>query len=310
VIEAPFLLNEYKNSGQQNLLREIYPLLDSGEPIVVIIDEVTELTNNHEKDNNTDPMVSSALWLLLDLCAQYPNVFFIGTSNKEKKDLPAQLKSRFDEDIITIPLPGPNARRAILEHHLNCEPSAIDAQYIQYLVSKTRGRSAREIEKIVLKAIQYANSASPHNYTITKKDFAKALALWKPLWHPHVLYEKYEPYIKPFFTTALPIALQCIGTISSIYFSCKQIAHAKEGMEMQQFGLQMQVASLLLQKEGFDHQIETSGKQYDLQKEGFEHQKEVATDQKKAQQYALASQWAGIVIQAAIGGLGIYIKGI
>lgn len=258
IIEAPFLLNEYKNSGQQNLLREIYPLLESGDPIVVIIDEITELTDNYGKDNNSDSMVSSALWLLLDLCAQYPNVFFIGTSNKERKDLPAQLKSRFDEDIITIPLPGVNARRAIIEHNLNGEQLDLDDTYLHYLVSKTKGRSAREVEKIVLKAIQYANSSSPKNYTITKKDFEKALALWKSLWHPQVLYEKYEPYIKPFFTTAFPIILQFIGTVTSIYFSCKQ--------------LDMQAVGLLLQKQGLELQIETSAKQHDLQEKGLAFQ--------------------------------------
>src|SRR5437763_984014 len=102
VVEAPFLLNEYKNSGPQNLLREIYPLLYSGSPVVVILDELTELTDRYKKENDSDATVAAALWILLDFCAQFDNVFFIGTSNKDKKDLPVQLQSRFDEDIVTI----------------------------------------------------------------------------------------------------------------------------------------------------------------------------------------------------------------
>ncbi len=49
-IEAPFLLDEYKNSGIQNLLQEIKPILQRGKPCVIIIDELTELTDQYNKD--------------------------------------------------------------------------------------------------------------------------------------------------------------------------------------------------------------------------------------------------------------------
>ena len=174
LIEAPFLLNEYKNSGPQNLLREIYPLLESGRKVVVILDELTELTDKYKKENDSDATVAAALWILLDSCAQYDNVFFIGTSNKSKKDLPAQLQSRFDEDIITIDMPNSAARKRMLQHFLKDERHKIDAAFLQYLVKKTDGRSAREIEKLVCKAIQFANVRTPRRYTVRVKRFCKS----------------------------------------------------------------------------------------------------------------------------------------
>jgi AAA+ superfamily predicted ATPase len=233
VVEAPFLLNEYKNSGPQNLLREIYPLLESGRKVVVILDELTELTDKYKKENDSDSTVAAALWILLDSCAQYDNVFFIGTSNKERKDLPAQLKSRFDEDIITIHMPNAAARQRMLNYYLKDERHKIDPQFLQYLVKKTDGRSAREIEKLICKAIQFANVRTPRRYTVTCKDFERALALWKPFYHPAIVYEKIEPHLQPFFKTAFPIILQTIGLIHGIYSTERGFKFQKEAHDKQ-----------------------------------------------------------------------------
>lgn len=244
IVEAPFLLNEYKNSGPQNLLREIYPLLESGRKVVVILDELTELTDKYKKENDSDATVAAALWILLDSCAQYDNVFFIGTSNKAKKDLPAQLKSRFDEDIITIDMPNSDARKRMFQHYLKHERHKIDAAFLRYLVKKTDGRSAREIEKLVCKAIQCANVRTPRRYTVTCKDFEKALALWKSFYHPAIIYEKIEPHLQPFFKTAFPIILQTIGLIHSIYVSTRQQKNSDRSLKLQELAYLLQETGL------------------------------------------------------------------
>jgi AAA+ superfamily predicted ATPase len=252
LVEAPFLLNEYKNSGPQNLLREIYPLLTAGRPVVVILDELTELTDRYKKENDSDATVAAALWILLDSCAQFDNVFFIGTSNKAKKDLPAQLQSRFDEDIVMIHMPHAAARKRMLQHHLKGERHKIDAAFLYYLVKKTDGRSAREIEKLVFKAIQFANVHTPKRYTVTQKDFERALKLWKPFYHPEILYQKIEPHLQPFFKTAFPIILQTIGLIHNIYSGERGFAFQKETFEFQK---KAHNESMKRQKEFHDESI-------------------------------------------------------
>ncbi len=261
IVEAPFLLNEYKNSGPQNLLREIYPLLESGRKVVVILDELTELTDKYKKENDSDATVAAALWILLDSCAQYDNVFFIGTSNKSKKDLPAQLQSRFDEDIITIDMPNSAARKRMLQHFLKDERHAINANFLDYLVKKTGGRSAREIEKLVCKAIQFANVRTPRRYTVTCKDFVRALALWKPFYHPVIIYEKIEPHLQPFFKIAFPIILQAVGLAHNIY-------SAERGFEFQERSFKFQQeahkASMDQQREFHDASMNQQEKSYKL----------------------------------------------
>jgi ATPase family associated with various cellular activities (AAA) len=293
MIEAPFLLNEYKNSGPQNLLREIYPVLASGRKVVVILDELTELTDRYKKENDSDATVAAALWILLDSCAQCDNVFFIGTSNKQKKDLPAQLQSRFDEDIITINMPDTAARKRMLQHFLKHERHKIDAAFLQYLVKKTNGRSAREIEKLVCKAIQCANVRIPRRYTVTCKDFEKALALWKPFYHPVVIYEKIEPHLQPFFKTAFPIILQTIGLIHSIYVSSWQKKNSDESLALQKLSYLLQKIGLGYQKDGLD-----------CQRDAFEFQKQAHGQSHAVQKESLGVARYSAYLQSSKGGGG------
>ncbi len=286
IVEAPFLLNEYKNSGPQNLLREIYPLLESGKKVVVILDELTELTDKYKKENDSDATVAAALWILLDSCAQYDNVFFIGTSNKSKKDLPAQLQSRFDEDIITIDMPNSVARKRMLQHFLKDERHAIDAKFLDYLVKKTGGRSAREIEKLVCKAIQFANVRTPRRYTVTCKDFERALALWKSFYHPVIIYEKIEPHLQPFFKTAFPIILQTIGLIHSMYVASWQKKNSDESLMLQKLSYVLQQTGLGYQKDGLDCQKDA----FEFQKQAHQQSHAVQKDSAKLAMLSTAVQ--------------------
>lgn len=294
VIEAPFLLNEYKNSGPQNLLREIYPLLNAGRKVVVILDELTELTDRYKKENDSDATVGAALWILLDSCAQYDNVFFIGTSNKQKKDLPVQLQSRFDEDIITIHLPHAAARKRILQRHLKDERHKIDKRFLDYLVKKTNGRSAREIEKLVFKAIQYANTRIPRRYTVMPMDFEKALKLWKPWWHPMIIYQTIEPHLQPFFKTAFPIILQTIGLAHSIYSSERQHKISERGLALQEASHVLQIAGQAMQekahKESMDHQKEVFAHQIKANEQSLEQQRKSLEQQQQLHEESLKRQ--------------------
>ncbi|HEB41885.1 MAG TPA: AAA family ATPase [Candidatus Dependentiae bacterium] len=219
-IEAPFLLDEYKNSGIQNLLREIKPILQRDEPCVIIIDELTELTDQYNKDKAQDSNVAAALWLLLDQCATHPNILFIGTSNKKEHDLPAQIRSRFEENIIHIDPPNKKERAEILRHHFKHDRVNINEKYFNYLLKKTTGKSARALEKLFIKAAQHANGRLPGSYCITAQDFDAVLHQWQSPYHPKSIYEKIKIYIQPFNNNVLPplnFLVALIGLGISIY---------------------------------------------------------------------------------------------
>ncbi|MGB8367392.1 MAG: AAA family ATPase [Candidatus Babeliales bacterium] len=226
-IEAPFLLDEYKNSGIQNLLREIKPILDKGEPCVIIIDELTELTDQYNKDRNEDSNVAAALWLLLDQCAINPNILFIGTSNKKEHDLPPQVRSRFEENIVHINTPNKKERTRMLQLLFQKDNVAINKKYFNYLLKKTAGKSARTIEKLFIKAAQHANTRSPGNYILESQDFDAVLSHWRSSYHPQAIYEKIKTNIDPFNARVLPILsyLTSLASLGLSIYSMQQANH-------------------------------------------------------------------------------------
>lgn len=183
-LKASLLASEYKNSGPQNLAREIQPLLGISQPCIIILDEITCLLKKSNNHYENDPNSIEALWALLDDCAQNPNIFFIATAN-DIKDLPVQLKSRFNNYIIEVPLPEFNNRKNILLYYLgkthNC-----DEKYIGQLAQKVKGLAGREIEQLVCDAKLYAAAREPKKIMITKDDLEKVVSdlgikWWKPL---------------------------------------------------------------------------------------------------------------------------------
>ncbi len=232
-IEAPFLLDEYKNSGIQNLLREIKPILERGEPCVIIIDELTELTDQYNKEKAQDSNVAAALWLLLDQCAMHPDILFVGTSNKKEDDLPPQIKSRFEENIVHIDPPNKKDRAEILRHHFKHDRVNINEKYFNYLLKKTAGKSVRTLEKLFIKAAQHANRRLPGNYYITAQDFDAVLQQWQSPYHPKAIYEKIKRYIQPFNTNVLPI-LNYLTTLTSLGISIYSLQQSNQSMPLLQ----------------------------------------------------------------------------
>jgi hypothetical protein len=96
VIEASVLLREYRE-GRQMLLSEIRPIIKQGKPIALIITELPEMADY-------SGLLASTLWMLIDQCAQYPDVLVIATSALQKGQLSEDIKERFGENIISVSL--------------------------------------------------------------------------------------------------------------------------------------------------------------------------------------------------------------
>jgi|GEM_PF-3315523 len=96
VVEAAALLREYRE-GRQMLLSEIRPIIKQGKPIAIIITELPEMADY-------SGLLASTLWLLIDQCAQYPDVLVVATSAFNKGQLSEDIKERFGTDIISVSL--------------------------------------------------------------------------------------------------------------------------------------------------------------------------------------------------------------
>lgn len=155
-ISAPTLANEYKNSGAQNLQRQIELAIALDHPLVIIIDELAALIDHYKDTHNQDANMTETLWIVLDLCATSKNIFVVATANDISK-MPEQLKSRFEGQVVEIKLQNDFKSKAkVLRFYLDKFKHYCDESDVSSLVSKMKNFSPRQIEELVKQAAQNA----------------------------------------------------------------------------------------------------------------------------------------------------------
>lgn len=301
LVEAPFIANEYKNSGQQNLLKILTEVLKINQPCIIILDEINVLFKANKDQANPDNGILEALWLLLDECAEYSNIFFIATCN-DINNIPEALKSRFEGEIVTIALPDANTRKQVIEFHLSQFPHACKPRYVQWLINKTKNLSIRDIEHMLIQAFHHARFANK-DHTVHEKDITKALRGIKT-WTLREYYEHQKPFLEKLLIHGLPITLSVLGMLLTIKTSNQQYALQHESMDMQKAAqtfqekmaqenkaiqeqsAQLQKIGIELQRKSLQQQEENSEKQMQQQKAAQEFQEQAAKANYELQWYS------------------------
>lgn len=153
-VRAPLLGNEYKNSETANLTRILSYWISRDEPVVIIIDEINVYADKKENPLLQETSAGSVLWMLLDKCANNPNILIIGTANDVSK-LPPQLKDRFEGSVVEIPKANASARKEILEFYLQKRGGHNCSNYFLHKFAKKLDNfSHRKIEALVNTAYQ------------------------------------------------------------------------------------------------------------------------------------------------------------
>jgi SpoVK/Ycf46/Vps4 family AAA+-type ATPase len=145
-------------------------------PVVLWIDEIEKALSQEDAEGGPAQRIFGTF--LAWLQDKKESVFVIATANDISK-LPPELmrKGRFDE-IFFVDLPGPEARKRILQIHLkrrNRDPVNFD---IRRLVDLTDGFSGAEIEQAVVSSLYTAFS---HDQELTTAVIAEEIELTKPL---------------------------------------------------------------------------------------------------------------------------------
>ena len=138
-------------------LRDALAQADASAPVVLWVDEIEKAFASAGAQSADGGLSQRMFGTLLTWMQEHASpVFLVATANNIDA-LPPELmrKGRFDE-IFFVDLPGPAARRAILEIHLRRrrrDPAAFD---IPTLVDASRGRSGAEIEQAIIDALHAA----------------------------------------------------------------------------------------------------------------------------------------------------------
>lgn len=169
------LYNRYVGESEKNLKRAI-KLAEAMAPVVLWIDEIEKALSQEDAEGGPAQRIFGTF--LAWLQDKKESVFVIATANDISK-LPPELvrKGRFDE-IFFVDLPREEARKRILQIHLerrNRDPARFD---LPRLVHLTDGFSGAEIEQAVVSALYTAFSRQED---LTTDAIIEEIELTKPL---------------------------------------------------------------------------------------------------------------------------------
>lgn len=172
IIRAPMVGNEYKNSESSNLVRIFEDILQVNQPSVLIIDEINVIAESRKDPDSGDIGGAATLWLLLDMCAQHKHILIIGTSNNAT-NLPQPLKDRFEGSVIELTEGDTQVRLKILNFYFSQYPHVCSNSYLLKLAQKTKRFSPRQLEALVIAAVQNQVVRDPNGY-VTQDNVEKA----------------------------------------------------------------------------------------------------------------------------------------
>ncbi|MDX2147759.1 MAG: AAA family ATPase [Planctomycetota bacterium] len=159
-LDPGVLYDRYVGETEKRL-RDCLRQAETMAPIVLWIDEI-EKAFASAAAQSTDGGLSKRMFgtLLTWMQEHAAPVFLVATAN-DIEALPPELlrKGRFDE-IFFVDLPGPVARRQILQIHLRKRGRDPERFNLDVLVAATEGYSGAEIEQGVISALMHAFAAS------------------------------------------------------------------------------------------------------------------------------------------------------
>ncbi|MBI2827088.1 MAG: AAA family ATPase [Planctomycetia bacterium] len=144
----------------ENRLREALAQAEAMAPVVLWIDEIEKAFASAGVESADGGLSQRMFGTLLSWMQEHPApIFMVATANNIAA-LPPELmrKGRFDE-VFFVDLPGPAARRQILEIHLRRRHRDPAQFALDDLVAATEGFSGAELEQLIVTAMYSAFSA-------------------------------------------------------------------------------------------------------------------------------------------------------
>ena len=156
-VKGPELMSRYVGESEAGV-REVFHKARQAAPCIVFLDEVDAVVPARgagSSDSHVADRVLSQFLSEMDGLEELKGVFVLGATNRADLIDAAMLRpGRFDE-VVDIPLPGEEDRRAILAVHLRGKPGGEDVD-VSDLAARTNGASGAELAAICNRAALYA----------------------------------------------------------------------------------------------------------------------------------------------------------
>jgi len=179
-VRGPELLTQWQGASER-ALREVFARARQAAPCILFFDEIDAIAPRRGAGDGAtlDRMVAQLL-TEMDGVADPPGIVVLAATNRPDRIDPALLRpGRFDL-LFEMPLPDAAARQAILALHARQLPLASDVA-LPTLADETTGMAGADLAGLCRAAALFAlgraaADANPNAMTVTRADFAAALA--------------------------------------------------------------------------------------------------------------------------------------
>jgi transitional endoplasmic reticulum ATPase len=155
-VKGPALLSKYVGESEE-ALREVFRKARQSAPCLVFFDEIDSIApvRGGAGDSGVTERVLAQLLVELDGIEELKGVLVLGATNRIDMIDPALLRPGRFEELIEIPPPDTEARRQILQVHLEGKPlsGAVD---LHDLAERTSGSSGAELASLANRAARRA----------------------------------------------------------------------------------------------------------------------------------------------------------
>ncbi|MEX0940674.1 MAG: ATP-binding protein [Candidatus Babeliales bacterium] len=212
--------NEFQHSGIQNLSKLFEALFELEVPVVLVIDELTALTNRYN-ERKLDPGMVEEFWMLLDKCEKKGNVLVVATAN-DIDQVPQQIKTRFAGHLYTIENASFTLRKELIKYYFkNFDTLNFWQQY--WFLYQTKSLSMRELKDIIENAKFY--SVHRNDIRIKHEDLSGALSDYKAA--QQKLTVSLQNEMKFHLPWIIPTAIATILSIYQIYLHQQSLSIKK-----------------------------------------------------------------------------------
>ena len=153
-VAGPELLDRYVGESEK-AVREVFERARQAAPAIVFFDEIDAVATDRDGgaggDSGVGERVVSQLLTELDRVSDHPNLIVVAATNRKAALDPALLRPGRLESHVHVPDPDEDARREILDVHLDGRPLADDLDRDD-LAARTEGFSGADIAATVREA--------------------------------------------------------------------------------------------------------------------------------------------------------------